>query len=206
MNAAEVSPAVSPLVTLLLPVASGFAGVLIGGWLSSRREESERRLAFVEKQLSGFYSPMQGLREEIASSSALRLQIQQTAERAWREICAQVPKGDEAALARVGKERADEFNRIIEFDTDKLQKELLPAYRRMADLFRENYWLAQKETRVYYPAVLEYVEIWERWIGGSLPVEVWRKLNHTEDNLAGFYRHVSSIHDELRLKLERGSA
>jgi len=161
MNAAEVSPAVSPLVTLLLPVASGFAGVLIGGWLSSRREESERRLAFVEKQLSGFYSPMQGLREE---------------------------------------------NRIIEFDTDKLQKELLPAYRRMADLFRENYWLAQKETRVYYPAVLEYVEIWERWIGGSLPVEVWRKLNHTEDNLAGFYRHVSSIHDELRLKLERGSA
>jgi hypothetical protein len=194
------------LFTPLIPVASGFAGVLLGSWLSSRRDQSQRRLAFVEKQLSGFYSPMQGLREDIASTSAIRLRIQQEAERAWRDVCAQAPKDDLGAVDRLRKERADEFNRIIEFDTDKLQKELLPAYRRMANLFRESYWLAEKETRAYFPAVLEFVEIWERWIAGTLPIEVWRNLNHTEDNLAGFYQHISSVHDELRSRLERGSA
>jgi hypothetical protein len=146
------------------------------------------------------------LREDIASTSAIRLRIQQEAERAWREVCAQVPNGDHEALASLGRERADEFNKIIEFDNDKLQKELLPAYRRMANLFRENYWLAEKETRVYYPAVLEFVEIWERRITGTLPAEIWRKLNHTEDNLVGFHRHISTVHDELRSRLERGTA
>ena len=196
----------SSLAPVVLPAASGLVGVLVGAWLSSRRDQSQRRLAFVEKQLAGFYSPMQGLREEIASTSGLRVQIQQNAERAWREVCAQVPKADHEALTRLRTGRAEEFNKIIEFDNDKLHKDLLPAYRRMANLFRENYWLAEKDTRVYYPAVLEFVEIWERWVAGALPVEVWRKLNHTEDNLAGFYRHIVESHDRLRSKLERGAA
>ena len=77
------------------------------------------------------------------------------------------------------------------------------------DLVRENYNAFAKalpDTRVYYAAVLEYVEIWERWMAESLPVEVWRKLNHTEDNLAGFYRHISESHDRLRSKLVQGAA
>jgi len=202
----EPTSSLPPLVSVVVPVASGLIGVLIGAWLSARRDQSQRRLAFVEKQLANFYSPMQGLREEIASTSELRLRIQQEAERAWREVCSQVRKEDHEALARLNTERAQEFNKIIEFDNDKLQKELLPAYRRMANLFRENYWLAEKDTRVYYAAVLEYAEIWERWNTGALPVEVWRKLNHTEANLAGFYRHISESHDWLRAKLERGAA
>lgn len=202
----ETPSVLPPLVLLTVPVASGLVGVLIGAWLSSRRDQSQRRLAFVEKQLTHFYSPMQGLRQEIASTSALRVHIQENAERAWRELCAQVSKDDHEGLARLGAERSQEFKKIIEFDNDKLQKELLPAYRRMANLFRENFWLAEKDTRPYYPAVLEFVEIWERWVAGTLPVEVWRKLNHTEDNLAGFYRRISESHDRLRAKLERGAA
>ncbi len=158
---------VPPVVSLLVPAAAGLGGVLIGAWLSSRRDQGQRRLAFVEKQLAAFYSPMQGLREEVASISALRMHIQENAERAWREVCSQVPKGDSSALAKLTEERAPEFNKIIEFDSNKLQNELLPTYRRMANLFRENYWLAEKSTRVYYPAILEFVEIWERWVAGT---------------------------------------
>jgi len=176
---------VPPAISLVVPAVAGLVGVLIGAWLSSRRDQSQRRLAFVEKQLAAFYSPMQGLREEVASTSTIRSRIQENAERAWREVCAQIPKSDTAALARLTQERAQEFNKIIEFDNDKLHKELLPTYRRMANLFRENYWLADRDTRLYYPAVLEFVEIWERWVAGTLPAEVWRKLDHTEDNLAG---------------------
>lgn len=202
----DVTSALPPVASLIVPAVAGLVGVLIGAWLSSRRDQGQRRLAFVEKQLAQFYSPMQGLREEIAATSALRTLIQGNAERAWREVCAQVPKSDPEALVRLTQSRGPEFNKIIDYDNDKLNKELLPAYRRMADLFRENYWLAEKDTRVYYPAVLEFVEIWERWMAEAMPVEVWRKLNHNEDNLAGFYRHIAEAHDRLRSKLERGAA
>lgn len=203
---ADVATALRPLASLIVPAVAGLAGVLIGAWLSSRRDQGQRRAAFVEKQLAQFYSPMQGLREEIAATSALRTLIQGNAERAWREVCAQVPKSDPETLAQLTNSRRPEFSRIIDFDNDKLSKELLPAYRRMANLFRENYWLAETDTRVYYPAVLEFVEIWERWIAGALPVEVWRKLDHNEDNLVGFYRHIAEAHDRLRSKLKRGTA
>ena len=74
------------LLPALLPVASGLAGVLIGAWLSGRRDRSQRRLAFVEKQLAAFYSPMLGIREEILAVSLLRARVQEEADKASRDL------------------------------------------------------------------------------------------------------------------------
>jgi predicted secreted protein len=194
------------LLQLLVPAASGFVGVLIGAWLSSRRDRSVRRLAFVEKQLASFYSPMLGIRQEIAAISLLRSRIQEEADKAWRDLTEQARQSLESDAKERLSQKADAFNRVIGFDNDKLHKELLPAYRRLANLFRDNYWLAEKETRIFYPAVLAYVEIWERWVAETLPVEVWRRLDHSESHLVSFYEHIAQCHDRLREKLERGAA
>ena len=195
-----------PFAPLIVPAASGFIGVLVGAWLSGRRDRSQRRLAFVEKQLSDFYSPMLGIREEIASVSLLRMRIQEEAQKAWRDLTEKSRMPGHLDSDPEWAKREEEFNRILQFDNDKLTKELLPAYRRMANLFRDNYWLAEKDTRLFYPAVLAFVEIWERWMANALPVEVWRRLDHSENHLLGFYANIASSHDRLRAKLEHGAA
>ncbi len=52
-------------ISIGIPAASGLIGVTLGAWLSARREIKQRQLAFVERQLRDFYSPLLGIRNEI---------------------------------------------------------------------------------------------------------------------------------------------
>ena len=186
-----------------IPAISGLAGVIIGALLTSRREVKQRKLAFLEKQLSTFYSPMLGLRNEISAYGAFRLRVQNEADAAWRQLCAE--NYDVEALQRISNQRGSEFARIIEYDNAKLHEELLPAYRKMVELFRDCYWLAESETRAYYPELLEFTEVWNRWNDKALPPEVLKRLEHGEDNLAPFYAHIEQMHDAIRKKLKDGA-
>ena len=47
---------VSWAITIGVPALAGLAGVCIGPVLTARREQKQRRLSFVEKQLQDFYS------------------------------------------------------------------------------------------------------------------------------------------------------
>lgn len=193
------------VASVIIPATAGLAGVAIGAWLTSRREQKQRKLAFLEKQLSMFYSPMLGLRNEIKAHGAFRVRVQNEADAAWRQLCAETEKLDVEARRRLLSERGPEFTRIIEYDNTKLHEELLPAYRKMVELFREYYWLAEPETRAYYDSLLEFVEVWNRWIAKALPSEVLERLGHGEDNLAAFYEHIEQMHSAIRQKLKDGA-
>lgn len=189
---------------LIVPAAAGLIGVVLGAWLTSHRERRQRQLEYLEKQLSSFYSPMLGLRNEVRAHSALRVRIQNEGSAAWTQLCAESEGLDILERQRITKERGPEFNRIIEYDNSKLHEDLLPAYRKILTLFRENYWLAEPATRSFYAVVVEFVEIWNRWVEKSLPMEVLARLQHTEGNLAPFYEHIEKLHDAIRNKLKAG--
>jgi len=191
--------------SVAIPAASGLAGVVIGAWLTSLREVKQRKLAFLEKQLSAFYSPMLGLRNEISAHGSFRLRVQNEADAAWRQLCAETENIDIEARQRISDQRGPEFTRIIEYDNAKLHEELLPAYRKMVDLFRDCYWLAESETRAYFPKLLEFVEVWNRWNDKAIPLEVLKRLEHGENNLDLFYVHSEQIHDAIRKKLKNGT-
>jgi len=110
------------------------------------------------------------------------------------------------ALQKLTDERGKEFMEIIEYDNRQLKEELIPAYRKMVILFRDNMWLAEPESKEYFGPLLEFVELWERWLARTLPPEVIRALEHGEESLHPFYDHLQTKHDELRVKLERGYA
>ncbi|MDE2341956.1 MAG: hypothetical protein KGL63_00960 [Betaproteobacteria bacterium] len=193
------------IASIAVPAISGLSGVAIGAWLTSRREKKQRQLVFLEKQLSSFYSPMLGLRNEVKTLSAFRVRVQVEADAAWRQLCADTEGFDVVERQRISAERGPEFKRIIEHDNDKLYEALLPAYRKMVELFRKSYWLAEQETRAYYGDLVEFVEVWNRWIDKALPVEVLRRLEHSEERLAPFYLHVERMHDAIRQKLKKGT-
>lgn len=193
------------IASIAIPAVSGLVGVAIGAWLTSRREQKQRKLAFLEKQLSMLYSPMLGLRNEIKAHSAFRLRVQNEGNAAWTQLCAETERLDVEARQRISNERGPEFTRIIEYDNTKFHEELLPAYRKMVELFRECYWLAEPETRTRYADLLEFVEVWNRWLDKALPPEVLKRLEHGEDNLAPFYEHIEQMHNAIRQKLKDGA-
>ena len=202
----QLSPDVVGLLDKALPAFTGLLGAVIGAgaasWFASRRERTQRQHAFIEKQLSEFYSPMLGLRAELKAHGELRVRLQNEAGEAWRVLTEGVAPGPEAMALTAG--RFPEFEALIEYDNKKLIERLLPCYRKMVDLFRDNLWLAEEETRKHYLTLIEFVDIWERWIAKSLPVEVLGRIEHGEVKLHPLYQHIQEQHAKLRALIAMG--
>jgi hypothetical protein len=185
---------------------AGFVGVVVGavlaGWLTSRREREKRRLEFVSKQLGEFYSPMLGLRSEVAAHSALRVRLQDEAGAAWKDLCDGVAPGPESQ--QLTATRFPKFEALIQYDNDKLRTKLMPAYRKMLEVFRDKLWLAEADTRAHYPTLVEFVDVWERYLSDSLPGEVLKRIDHSEAKLHPFYADLQVQHDRLRAEVARG--
>ena len=179
---------------------AGLGGVVVGAVLTSvlasRREQRKSQLEFLRKQLSEFYSPMLGLRSEISAHSTLRVRLQTEAGAAWQALSAAAAPGPEAQ--QLTANRFPQFQALIEYDNNKLREKLMPAYRKMLDVFRNGLWLAEADTRKHYPAVVEFVDVWERWLDGSMPGEVLERIGHAEENLSQFYDDLQTKHDQLR--------
>jgi len=63
------------LWTQIIPVLSGVTGVLIGGWITSKNQQKERRHKRMLKQLDQFYGPLLGIRLQILAKSEVRLKV-----------------------------------------------------------------------------------------------------------------------------------
>ena len=193
-------------MSVAVPALSGLVGILIGARLTSRRERGQRRHEFISRQLRELYSPLLGLRNEIRMRSEFRVKVHDAANSAWQEECERVrPMGFEA-LDRFSKERFPEFGRILDYDSQRLSEDLVPLYRQMLKILRDNLWLAEPETRNHFRQLLEFVDVWDRSLAGALPHEVLAKLGHREMQLSPFYSHIQEVHDRLRWQLTSGTS
>lgn len=192
-------------ISIGISALAGLLGVIIGAWLSGKRERERRRHSFIERQLREFYSPLLSIRNEIRMRSELRERIRSVANAEWQEMCRKKEEIGVEALQKLTKERGKQFDDIIEYDNKQLKEELIPAYRQMVCVFRDNFWLAEAETKTYFEKLIEFVEIWDRWLEKSLPGEVLDALDHNEKSLFPFYDHLLKKQTELRNKLKKGS-
>jgi hypothetical protein len=183
---------------ILWQALSALVGAVVVYVFGIRQLSIQRRNAFIEKQLSEFYSPIAGYRKRIRTKSELREKISSAANEAWQELCAR----DSEAGIRTTQEQFAPYKKIIEYDNHQFREELLPLYEKMLDLFTEKYWLADADTRAYYQGFLEYVEIWKRFLAEAIPVEVVTKLGHTEKTQHPFYDHleqrISALQTEVK--------
>jgi hypothetical protein len=193
------------VVSVATPAVFGFLGVVAGAWLTARRERAHRRYLFREKQLQDFYSPLLGLRAEIRERSEQRKKIQAVADSEWQRLCAGArQRSDPEELLRLQRNRWSEFEAVIDYDDRQLAQELVPAYRKMLSIFRDNLWLAEPETLSYFAELLKFVDMWDRWLTKSIPAEVVQRIGHSEGYLQPFYQHLESKHEELRDHLSKG--
>jgi hypothetical protein len=169
----------------IVTAIAALVGVVLGAWLTARQQKIERRAAFLEHQLRDFYSPLVSLREQISAKYHVREKVLRTATEDPRV-------------------KSGHVDLLLQHDVDHFVEELFPYYQNMLRIFRENLWLAQAETRGYFSDLFEFVEIWDRWLKGTLPTEMVPIIGHSEEPLKPFYDHVRQKHDELQAKLSKG--
>jgi hypothetical protein len=202
--ASGVSEAVRLISTIAIPSISGLVGVIIGAFLASRQQQKQRKLQFIETQLRHFYSPLLGIRDEIRSLSKLRLRISSEANSAWQELCKKDSERRAGAESLLNQDVQNKFDEIIRYDNDKFRNDMLPEYRHMIEIFKENYFLAEETTRKHFQALIDFVDLWDRWLTKALPSPVLERLGHREDTLNPFYEELQNKLGELRKKLTSG--
>jgi hypothetical protein len=176
----------------------GFAGTVLSQFMTDRREKAARALAFRKQQIEQFYGPLLAMHKEIRARSELRVKLQEAIDTSH--------VNDMLLAGRSGVEdTSDQYVPAIVANVDDehrtFRNVLMPRYREMISTFRERMWLAEPETREFLPALIEFVDVWDKIIDRSLPHAVASTIGHTEKNLIPFYEHLHKLHDKLRAEV-----
>jgi hypothetical protein len=180
---------------------AGLLGVVVGGWITSRTQRQERQSARKHEQLMGFYAPLRAMRAEIKAKSELRTHLHSAGEEAWAEKIRGVD--DPLRKKKIVEQERPKVGKIWDRSDEQLKKELVPLYGAMLKHFSSQMGLAEGSTLEYYPALGEFVEIWNRFLDGSLPTEVANKMDHREDKLKPFYEDVEKNFSRLSAELKK---
>jgi hypothetical protein len=196
------------LYQLLSPFATagvGLIGVLFGGWIANRNAIATRRFDFLSRQLAEFYGPLLSIRNELRARGELRAKLDELASQEWGHVSARLDGMDPSAAADELKNRYEPFGKMIEFNNERLRDTSMPAYREMLRIFRERAWLADVDTRAYFNSLVEFVEVWERFLDKAMPREVLTAVKHSEQNLMPLYEHIERRVNALQLQLSSGN-
>ena len=148
-----------------LPALFTFLAGLVGVRLGLRQVRLQMLYDFIEKQLNCLYSPLLGLHHDIKSKSGLRAQLHNAATEAWADIA----KRRKNVPGWNSDKEYEPFARMIDYDNRELISELLPQYREMLRVLKDNLWLAEPATRRWYAVLSSFVDVWDRSQEKSLP-------------------------------------
>lgn len=134
----------------------GWIGSFITNWMTVRREKAQRAVQFRKQQLEEFYGPLLAMHKEIRARSELRVKLAQAIDAQHMEglLVAGPGKTEEASDAQLPTVMAS-----IQDEAATFRNVLMPRYREMIDVFREKMWLAEPETRKFFPQLVEYVDV-----------------------------------------------
>ena len=126
---------------LLLPFVSTIVATFIGASaafvFAMRKASADRRADFRRQQLMEFYSPIAGHARRVRALLAMSKRVLEAKEEGWRDVLAPY---DGKFTDRLGDD-SKRFRKIIDYENDQTDAELLPAYRQILELFTAKYAL-----------------------------------------------------------------
>lgn len=197
-GAGFLSEAILPLIT----AASGLLGVALGSFLTSRNQRKERKERFILDQLRDFYAPMLGIRERLRAKSGVRLKVSNAAGAVWPHLMKEARRFGIDHLQETREQLSPQFQKIIEHNNHQLREETIPLYGQMVDLFTAKMHLTESSTRAHFPALVEFVEMWDRSLRGTLPREVAERVGPNEESLMPFYADLETNFERLQAALK----
>lgn len=196
---------IASVISQNISAITGLLGVYIGAQLANRQTYVQRKLDFYEKQLRELYSPLMGIRKEIRILSEFRVEGEKASDEWWKKVCEYSKRiKDPQEVTEYFEKKGVNITTQIEYNNKQLREKIIPSYRKMIEILKNNYWLAEEETKKHLPNLIKFVETWERFLSDTHPVEVIEAINVREEELAPFYDNVEVIHNSLRDKLKKG--
>lgn len=187
----------------IIAAISGILGVLVGGWITAYNQRKERLHNRIREQLDSFYAPLLGLRAQILAKSETRLKVTGATGQAWTKLMSRIDGFKVEDKIKIENERFPDFEKVIEKNDRQFIEEIMPLYREMIKYFSAKMGLAQPSTRMHFGVLVEFVEIWDRWLDKTLPQESLEFIGHSEDNLMPFYQDLSMQLDSLSQNLKK---
>ena len=190
----------------IIAATAGLLGVGLGGAITLFNQRRQRADERIQRQLSEFYAPFLGIRMRILAKSELRVKSSGAHGAAWAELFA-VPRaqGNTELLKKITDEKWPAFEEAQKYSEREWIEEIVPLYRRMLDLFTDKMWLAEPSTRRHFGVLVEFVEIWNRYIAGGIANEAVPLLGHDEDKVKPLYEDVANHVEGLSEKLRRSA-
>jgi hypothetical protein len=182
-----------------ITAGAGLLGVLVGGWLTGKHQRQDRRNARRSQQCMEFYAPLRAMWAEIRAKTQVRLKVHEAAHTLWPEKFQGVV--DPVLKMEIDNQEGPKYEKIFDYSDEQLKKEIVPLYRKMLEHFSSHMGLAEPSTLEHYPAFVEYVEIWNRFLRDSLPSGVANKLDHKETTLYPLYEDIQNNFNKLRAEL-----
>jgi len=193
--------------TVLIPfitTAAGLTGVIVGSWLTDRREREKQRRDYITRQLSELYGPLLSLYKQVNARHRLRSQIHDAIHADWDD-----------KKRTFMKEQGIDDNQMREMLKKELEKfqdhdvwNATPSYQKMVALLQDNLWLAEKSTRDHFGTVVAHVDSLNLAEEDAISFFLLDKLGfdifeepETEFNLRAFYTDIEEIHERLRTQL-----
>jgi len=190
------------LAQLIVPAAAGILGVLVGGLITAHSQRRDRQHNGIRQQLECFYGPLLAMRRQIHSKSELRVKLHKIAGEAWQKRLDSV-RDDPQALQAVEKARGPQFDKVFDYSDEQFRDELIPLYRKMLEHVTQYIWLAEPSTLDHFDALVEFVELWNRFLAKTLPHEVLESIDHSEEELYPFYEDLETQTERLRQELKK---
>ena len=187
------------LVTALISAGSGLLGVIVGGLLAFLNSYRHDRRDSLRQKLELFYGPMLAIRARIKAKSELRLKLSAILGDEWAKLYSGID--DPELKKKIDQERSPQYQRVLDQWNNDLGEEIIPAYKKMAELFVAKMYLAEDEVRRFFPIRMEHVEILEMHHKNPFPREVAMKLDHNEKKLYPFYLSLDEQFRNLQKKL-----
>lgn len=173
---------------------AGLLGVATGGLITALNQKRERKNALMREQLRSLYAPLIAILLEIRSKSEVRVKLSSAARDSWVSLF-------EGVQSPTIKQRIDDtekpaYIKLFDYNNKQLTGQIVPLYRKMLEVLSNQIGLAEPSTLNHFPALVEFVEIWNRFLDGSLPENVLDKIEHKEETLTAFY-------DDLKTQSKR---
>lgn len=158
------------------------------------RQASERagRRAFLREQLEEFYAPALGKAEEIIAKSQARV--------AYSEAMGEVFATGVPEDARSG------LHNFIDHDNQQLREEILPLYKEIGDLFREKRAFIEPSTMEFQPALVTFLDAWDRYLTIKMNYEVAQILGQQQKPLRPLFDDLAANVTRIRTELQKSWA
>jgi hypothetical protein len=186
-------------ISFLTTALATFFGAVVAFGFALWKSAYDRRADFRRQQLSEFYSPLAGQACRIRALLGMSQRVREAAAKGWVDALA--PYG--ASVPERIESDSQRFSRVWDYENNQLDEDLLPAYRRILDLFTEKYWLALPATRHFYESYYAFVEHWNRVKKDSLPVEVRLHVPQHVSQLTEFFDHLEATLQHLQDRQNR---